>query len=153
MKKITFLFILLTTLWLSSFAQIKIDSTHVESSDNFSEKMKQEAVTTLQTIRVNGGNMLNNGYEIMVQQQKMYAWMYLAQGFAAIVCLLGFFWFYNKAAKDEKNKLVPAALCVILFLWTAYSFSTHYSLIFQGLFNPDYAAIKETIQLLKTTSR
>lgn len=120
-----------------------------------STKASKSADTTMLNVGKSALNSITTaagtGYDVIVQQQRVYAVQYLLVGLLSIICVYFFVSFYKKATGPEKiaNTLFPAIVFGIVALWTAIVFSFHYSQIVQGLVNPDFAAIKDIIAMFK----
>jgi len=149
MKKVVFM-LMLIGLTLSSYA-VKIDSSSVVESKGLKidSALYSDGKSALQNFTMQSGNALKTGYDIVVQQQRVIAIQYLLVGLLSVAMLVLFFVFYSKITSDKKNAIVPAVICICLFIWTAIVFSSNYSVVIQGLFNPDYAAIKEVVNISK----
>ena len=150
MKKIILFIVTCLVTAFTSFGAVKIDSSAAITTTTASASDTNFYKEQFKSIKLASGKVLNDGYDVMVQQQKMYAYMYLSVGILCLLSTIGFFIFYTRISKEKPNSTIPAILCLIIALMTMYSFSNHFQLIFQGIFNPDYAAIKDIISLVKS---
>lgn len=150
MKKVK-LFLVLCLASILSFGA-SIDSTSVAKTKvtNLDEAaIYNDGKAVLEKIAVGAGDLANNGYEIVVQQQRMYAFQYLIVGILCVICLIVFIRYYGKASNKESNTLLIAIIFGIISVWSGIVFSIHYNEVMQGLFNPDYAAIKDIVLMFK----
>ena len=133
----------------TTFSAVKIDSSSAITTTTASATDTNFYKEQFKSIQLASGKVLNNGYDVMVQQQRMYAYQYLSVGILCVLSTIAFFIFYTRINKQKPNSTIPAIVCAGIMIWTAISFSNHFNLVFQGLFNPDYAAIKDIISLVK----
>lgn len=153
MKKIFLtLMIMVSTMVSISASTVKVDSTTTQTGMSIQDTgVYNDGKRALQGIVVGTKELASNGYDIVVQQQRMYAFQYLLVGVLCLICSFLFVRFYRKATGTEKvaNMLVPAVIFGIVAVWTAIVFSMHYTQVMQGLINPDYAAIQDIISMFK----
>lgn len=155
MKRLILLLVILFTSF-TSFSNVKIDSSTALPNTIAATSPKSDTdsyIGQLKAIRFATGKVLNNGYDVVVQQQRMLAYKYLFVGIASLLFYIGFFIYYSRITKQKPNAVLPALVCLICALWTTSSFVENYNLIFQGIFNPDYSAIKDIFSIVKGSSR
>ena len=156
MKQLRILFVALIMSVVFSMnvqaSAVKIDSTSVSQSSSISsadQTILNEGKDMLKSITVGGGKMLASGYDIVVGQQRMKAVMYLVVALFSLGAWIGFFILYNRVKKDKPNSAFPAFICLGLAVWFLIVVAVHFTDIFQGLVNPDYAAIQDIIKMFK----
>jgi len=146
MKKVILL--LLATIMLQSVyaTDVVVDST----SQTTSKMVYQDGKDFFKSLATTTKDGISTGYDIIVQQQRVYAIQYIIVG---VLCLL-FGWlfikFYRKTFDEttkSKNMLFPSIVFLIMAIWTGIVFSLHYSQVVQGLVNPDFAAIKDIVAM------
>lgn len=155
MKKVISLLALMFIVSTTTFSSVKIDSSAIEkvtATTIDSTTFQTDARDALKSIVNVTGNIATNGYDIMVAQQRMYAYQYLGVGVLCLVFGYFFFRYYKKSNTKEPNSIIPAIIFLVGMIWTAIVFSMHYSQIIQGFVNPDYAAITEIVTLFRTGS-
>lgn len=147
MKKVLMFFVAL-------FASVMVMATQVDSTSSVtSGKVYNDSKALFGKVMDGAGQAVSTGYDVIVQQQRVIAVQYILVFIAAVVFLILFVRFYRKGQGEnaEKNTLFPAILFGILGLWMMIVFSLHYSEVVQGLVNPDYAAIKDIVEMFKST--
>lgn len=153
MKKLYVILFALCIGLSSSIYAVEVDSSNVSKNTVKSVLTDStnlaEGKAILKQMVVGTGDAMKTGYDIVIKQQYVYAFEYSCVGLLALLTLIGFFIFYGKVTDDKKNVLIPAFLCLGLFIWSAIVFSLHFNVIVQGFVNPDYAAIKDIIQMSK----
>jgi len=147
MKKLI-LFVTLFLVGIVTFAQqdFKIDST---LKDVHAMPTAEQGEALLKSIAIGAGETMKTGYEIVVKQQFVYAIQYIAVGIVSFISLILFIIFYYFKS-DKTNSLTPSILFLILFVWTGYVFSIHFSQIVQAFVNPEYAAISDIVKMTKS---
>jgi hypothetical protein len=131
----------------------------IEVNDSLIQKQEQiiynsEMATDIKDFLVLVGgkleNGLQNGYDIFVQQQKVYSIQYLILLILGASLLIYGIYLGNKAIKAEQNTLFGTVSLVmsIAGVFLLIIGFTNLNLIIQGLINPDYAAIKEIIDIV-----
>jgi len=145
--KTKFLMIVILLMSVVSFAdnKVKVDSIQSETIDT---AVYNDGKRVLENIATGASDMAATGYDIVVQQQRMYAFQYLIVGILSIISLFLFLRYYSKIP-TSKNMIMPAIIFGIIAIWTAIVFSLNYSIIVQGLVNPDYAAVKDIVLMFK----
>ena len=139
---------------------VKIDST-VVSPDQVSQKeVYEDGKTFFKDVSTGVSGAAGTAYDVIVQQQRMYAFQYLLVG---IICILFFYLsmrFMNKhyAKLDENETKNPIGLTLsivfgCLAIWSGIVFALNYSVVVQGLVNPDFAAMKDIIQMFKSINK
>ena len=131
----------------------------IEVNDSLIKKQEQiiynsEMATDIKDFLVLVGgkleNGLQNGYDIFVQQQRVYSIQYLILlilGALSVICGI---YLGNKAIKAKEDTLFGAVALItgIAGIFLLIIGFVHLNLIIQGLINPDYAAIKEIIDIV-----
>lgn len=131
----------------------------IEINDSLIQKQEQiiynsEMATDIKDFLILVGgkleNGLQNGYDIFVQQQKVYSIQYLILLILGASLLIYGIYLGNKAIKAEQNTLFGTVSLVmsIAGVFLLIIGFTNLNLIIQGLINPDYAAIKEIIDIV-----
>jgi len=147
MKKLVLLLSLFAMTVFTSIAQVKIDSTQMDVK--IDPQMVQDGKEVLSKIVIGAGDTMKTGYEIVVKQQYVYAIQYLLVGVLSFIMFCGFIYFYLGVTNEKMNRIFPALICFGLFLWSAISFSGHFDQIIQAFVNPEYAAIKDIVEMTK----
>lgn len=136
---------------------IEVSDTLVQNQSKLTSMSPEVANNIKEFLGLVGGRLesgVAKGYDIFVQQQKVYAYQYLSILILGIILtILAFIYFVKAVNKLNENKnsiyvsfgiffaIFGVTMCIIGFC--------HYSIIVQGIFNPDYSAIKEIIELVK----
>lgn len=116
------------------------------------DKVYNDSKAMFGKVMNSAGQAVETGYDVIVQQQRVIAVQYLLVFFASLICFYLFVRFYNKTqnAETQRNSLFPAIVFGLLGLWLCVVFSFHYTEVVQGLVNPDYAAIKDIVEMFNT---
>jgi len=135
------------------FATGMVMAASVDSTGGVSSgKVYNDSKALFGKVMDGAGQAVETGYDVIVQQQRVVAVQYLLVFIGALICLFLFVRFYRKgSAEGEKNTLFPAIVFGVLGLWMMVVFSFHYTEVVQGLVNPDYAAIKDIVEMFKST--
>ena len=157
MKTVKMFFFAIMVMFVTSLsvnvahAATKVDSSSVTAvpQTTADQTVYNEGKEMLKSITKGGGDMLTNGYDIVVGQQRMKAFMYLFVAFLAIGAWIGFFVYYGKIKSEKPNAFFPSLVLFGLSLWFTIVVGLHFTDIFQGLVNPDYAAIQDIIKMFK----
>ena len=96
-------------------------------------------------------------WDILVRQQKVWSWCYLALTISAIILWYRFFTQLNILRTDVNesgetkilNVVICAGLCIAAIIASAYS-SVHFVDMATGFMNPEYGAMKNIYQVYKS---
>ena len=155
MKKSFLMLCVAVMVTMNSFSATKPAAVAVDSSSAMikvgDSAIYNDGKKALQSIAAGTKDLATNGYDIVVQQQRMYAFQYLLVGVLALICMITFVVLYGKSQTDGKlnNKFLPALVFGIIGIWAVIVFSMHYGQVIQGFVNPDYAAIKDIVSMFK----
>lgn len=148
MKKII---LILTTMFAVSLSY----AAQIDSSSLVSKTDETESKAFFKSMVVGAKDTLNTGYEVIVQQQRVYSIEYLIVG---VICLIFMYFcikFYRKATGVDKiaNTLLPSLVFGALSLWCGIVFSLHFHQVVQGFLNPDYAAMTDIVTMFKSMKK
>lgn len=132
----------------SKHSSVQIDSSSVTGS-NKTDILYKDGKEFLKNITVTTGSTLKTGYDIILKQQLVYAIQYLLIGLLCLFFIILSIIYYNRINNDKPNSIIPALFFIVLSIVTGSIFASNYNIVIQGLVNPDYAAIKDIIEMTK----
>ncbi|MCK9447051.1 hypothetical protein M0Q50_09395 [bacterium] len=145
MKKILILLV-------AMFATSMVFATQIDSVGTglSGDKVYNDSKAMFGKVMEGAGKAVETGYDVIVQQQRVIAVQYLLVFIASLSCFFLFVRYYKKSSEGQKNSLFPSIVFCALGLWFGVVLSFHYTEVIQGLVNPDYAAIKDIVEMFNT---
>ena len=125
---------------------------------NFSGKYFDKADTLLTKGINKAGELTNEGWHILVRQQRVNAFIYLTLLLVELLLIYRWFklltytqnWIKNNPDKDSIGYYILLGSTAVLIICLGIYNAQHLHTIYTGLFNPEYNAIKELVEISTT---
>lgn len=155
MKKSILILVALIAISFNTSA-LEVNSSQIDTTSNVvSEKVIDDVKSFLVIIGDKTSSGIGKGYDVFVNQQRVYSFYYLSILIVGLIFLIiGVIVILKKKLVTEKENPTPHLFIGIIFICFGVGMSItgfkNLDIIIQGLINPDYAAIKDILRMIKS---